>query len=385
MCILDTSRHVLMRNGSDVSVEPQVFALLAFLAANGGRLVTKDEVVEAVWHGRAVSDATINSRISAARAAVGDNGKDQSIIRTHNRLGFELVGPVDSTEEASGRGAPAIQQTIKYATSTDGIKIAFAESGSGPNVLRAGHFLTHLELDWQSPIWRPYLDAISTQHRLVRYDQRGTGLSDERLGEIGVEAYAEDLKAVADASGLETFSLIATSQGVPAAIKLAAENPDRVKNMVLYGGFAKGRARRENSYSQDEAQAMLTMIKSGWGDPKSAFMTAFTSLFCPDASKEEIDNLVEIQLASASPENAACIRRAIDLIDVSDLLSQIQTPTLVIHANNDSVHPFSQGRFLASHIPNAQFVRLDSRNHVPLPSDPVYEQFLSATLDFIDR
>jgi DNA-binding winged helix-turn-helix (wHTH) protein/fermentation-respiration switch protein FrsA (DUF1100 family) len=385
-CVLDTESYQLQKQGVEISVEPQVFELLSLLVENPGKLVSKDRIIDRVWEGRIVSEATVSARISAARTAVGDTGKDQAVIRTVQRRGLELIVPVQSRESGSASFEPCgREQTIHFAKSDDGTDIAFAQSGMGPVLVRAGHFLTHLEKDWSSPVWGPYLKKLSAAHSLIRYDQRGTGLSDSQLRNPSIEAYMADLLAVVDAAGLETFPLIASSQGVPTSVLFAATYPERVSRLVLFGGFAQGRSKRHHQYADEEANALLALIRSGWGKPNSAFMVAFTSVFCPGASKEEIDNLVEIQLASTSADNAARIRTAIDNFDVLEFLPQVQAPTLVIHASNDALHPVSQGRLLASGIPGAEFLQVESNNHVYLPSDPVWKQIVEAQLDFVGQ
>lgn len=385
-CVLDTESYQLQRFGTAVPVEPQVFELLSLLVENAGKLVSKDKIIERVWDGRIVSEATISARINAARTAVGDNGKSQAVIRTVQRRGLELVAPVETDcNEMSPAGMAKPTQTIHFVRSDDGTSIAYARSGDGSPVVRAGHFLTHLEKDWSSPVWGPYLKELSSRYSLIRYDQRGTGLSEAELKGTRIEDYVADLKAVVDAAGLETFPLVASSQGVPISIVFAAAYPERVSRLVLYGGFAQGRARRDHQYANDEANALMALIRSGWGKPDSPFMVAFTSVFCPGASKEEMDNMVEIQLASTSAENAATIRAAFDQFDVSACLPQVRVPTLIIHANADAVHPVTQGRWLASEIPGAEFLQVESNNHVYLPSDPAWRQIVDAQLEFLSR
>jgi len=385
-CILDMERHELWRMGDRVSVEPQVFDLLHLLVRRAGVLLSHDELIEEIWSGRAISDSALSSRINAARKAVGDNGRDQRVIRTVPRRGFVLGVPVTpESQSAPPKDRGEERQIIKFCQSKDGTRIGYAVSGNGPALVRAGHFLTHLEKDWHSPIWRPYLEALGRSHTVIRYDQRGTGLSDPSLRSTDLESYAADLQAVADAAGLESFPLIASSQGVPAAIHFAANHPDRVTRLVLYGGYAQGRAVRDPDYGADESRALVTMIRAGWGKRKSGFMAAFTSLFCPGATPAEIANLVDIQLASATPENAARIRVAIDEFDVSKLLSRVIAPTLVIHASADSVHPASQGQLIASAIAGAEYLQVESNNHIALPSDPAFTEIVTATLDFLSQ
>lgn len=384
-CELDTASHTFLRDGEKVPLEPQVFDLLHLLADRAGQLVTKDELIDEVWNGRIVSDAAISARINAARTAVGDNGKDQRVIRTISRRGFEMTAKVSGEATVAGATLPGMTQTVRYASAPDGTQIAYAISGTGPPLMRAGHFLTHLEKDWQSSVFWPAIEAFSENHTLVRYDQRGTGLSQTDIDELSIEAYSDDLLAVADAAGLKKFPIFATSQGVPVSIHFAAHHPDRVSRLVLCGGFAQGRSIRDHNYSRDEAEALMTLVRMGWGKPDSAFMSAFISMFCPDASREERLSLVESQIASATPELAARIRLTIDRFDVTGSLASVQAPTLVIHASGDALHPVSQGRLLAAKIPNAEFRQIESNNHIFLRSTPAWDEIMSATLAFLDR
>jgi len=386
-CKLDTVSHAFFRDGAPVHLEPQVFDLLHLLAGRAGHLVTKDDLVEEIWKGRIVSDATISARINAARMAVGDTGKDQQVIRTVSRRGFEMVASVsnDAIGTVTVDAPVPATQTIRYTQASDETQIAYAISGTGPPLIRAGHFLTHIELDWQSPVFRPMIDDLAENHTLVRYDQRGTGLSQADIDELSIEAYAADLLAAADAAGVERFSIFAASQGAPISIHFAANHPERVDRLVLWGGFAQGRLVRDDRFSRDEAEALMTLVRMGWGNADSAFMSAFISIFCPDASREERASLAESQLASATPEMAARIRMTIDRFDVVDRLAEVQAPTLIIHASGDALHPVSQARLLASNIPNAEFKLVRSNNHILLKSTPAWDEVMPAALEFLDR
>lgn len=386
-CVLDTERHLLFRDGEPVNTEPQVFDLLHLLVRNAGLLVTRDQIIEEIWGGRIVSESSISARTNAVRKAVGDSGKEQAIIKTVTRRGLQLVATVsrDNEEASAPQPLQSDRQKVRFAKSSDGTNIAYATSGSGPKIMRAGHFLTHLDMDWKSLIWRPYLDALGQDHTLVRYDQRGTGLSDPSVSNLDLESHVADLETVANAAGLDRFPLVALSQGVPVAIQFAVRNPERISCLILYGGYAEGRAIRDGGQSIDAANAMMMMMREGWGKPQSAFMSAFTSLFCPDASQEQLADLVELQLASTSPENAGQIRMAIDRFSVLDQLEKVQVPTLVIHSRNDSVHPLSEGQKLASNIPNADFIVLESNNHILLPGEPAWPDFVRETLEIMKR
>ncbi len=385
-CELDLVAHEFRRDGARVALEPQVFNLLALFLHHPGELVTHERILEQVWNGRIVSDAAPASRIASLRRALGDSGSAQTMLETVPRCGYRFLPAVtcDVPPEDAPAAAPDRPQRIRFARSADGTRIAFASTGQGPPLLRAGHFLTHLEEDWNSPIWRPLLDRLGAQFSVTRYDQRGTGLSDAAPPAYVLVALVADLGAVADAAGLDRFPIFAASQGVPVGIAYAVARPDRVSGMVLYGGYAQGRAVRGTAEERATAEAVLTLVREGWGR-SSAFADSFATLFMPDASVEERSGLVRMQLTSASAVNAVALRRAIDSFDVTDLLDRdrVRVPVLVIHAQGDAVHPLSQGRMLAAGISEAELVVSDSRNHVPLPQDPAWEGLMAAAIGFL--
>ena len=388
-CRLDPDSYSFTRDGDPKHLEPQVFDLLLYLAQHPGEVIGRDRLVESVWKGLNVSDSAIGARIAAARAAVGDTGKDQRIIRTVHRRGFQLAVPVSvpgNAAEPPAEAAPAAgnRQTVRFTRAADGASIAWAESGTGPPLLRVGHWLSHLELDWDSPVWQPLIAALGARHRLIRYDQRGTGLSTRKLDNVTLEHFVSDLEAVADAAGLERFPMIAASQASPVAIAFAARNPERVSGMVLYGGYAVGRVFRDSGPGDMTEETILALIRAGWGQAGSAFVNAFSSLFMPDATREQLDSFVRMQLASIAPDKAALLRSIVDRFMVVDLLDQIRVPTLVIHSEGDAIHPIAQGRLLASEIPGARFVTLDSRNHVPLPQLDSWQRMMREIRAFLD-
>ena len=385
-CSIDPERHAFMRNGKPVHVEPQVFALLLALIEKQGRLVTKDELIEIVWRGLSVSDATISARINAARKAVGDSGKKQVIIKTVHGRGFQLVATVYS-DQTSVEKKPATEiistQAIRFVSSSHNAKIAFAQSGEGPPLIRVGHWLSHLELDWHSSVWRPLIDALGSNHTLYRYDQRGTGLSSRDLDYADLDVFTDDLKAVADASGLESFPIFAASQAVPVAIRFAVKYPERVSGLILYGGFAEGRALRKASPDDIDENTLLGLIRAGWGQADSPFVKAFSSLSLPDATSEQMDSFVKMQTETITPENAARLRQVVDRFSVKDILHLVSSPTLVVHAISDAMQPIEQGRILASEIPNAKYVSMASRNHIPLPQEESWAQMMREIQSFL--
>ncbi len=385
---IDLRDQELYRLGQPLAIEPQVYALLAYFVMHPGKLIDHDELIQAVWQGRIVSDSAIAARISAARKVIGDDGKAQRLIKTVARRGFRFLAEV---EEVAGNGAGEAaagaatatfaqdqhdhHQSIHFCQSADGTRLAHALTGSGPQMVRTGHWLTHLEHDWHSPIWRPFLDRLGKQYEVVRYDQRGCGLSDRDIGDFSFQRFVEDLEAVIDSAARDRFILYATSQGVPVAIDYACRHPQRVSHLILHGGYARGRLVRRSQADVEQGEAILKLIEHGWGVSGSPFLQAFTTMYIPDANREQVDSLVELQRLTTTTQNAVAIRRAVDSFDVSHQLERIATKTLVIHAADDGVHPVDQGRKLAAGIRDSEFVLLDSANHAVVPQEPAWERF----------
>ncbi len=386
-CELDTETHEFRAGGDVRRLEPQVFDLLHCLVENPGRMVSRDQLIERVWDGRIVSEATISARINAARKSVGDDGTRQAVIQTVPRRGFRLIAEVQTGEEQGVPTAPlgepsATHQKVRFCFAPDGTRIAFAISGEGPPLMRAGHWLTHLEHDWHSPIWRPLLDELGKTFTVIRYDQRGNGLSDRDFERDTLDAFADDLAAVADAAGLERFPIYATSQGVPTAIEFATRSPGRVTELILHGGYHKGRLLRESA-DREQAEAYLALMRHGWGAEGSQFLQAFASFYIPDGTPEQIRSLVELQKITTTAETAVRLRRAFDSFEVTDRLAAIKVPALVIHARNDGIHPLQQGIEMASMLPDAELEVLDTRNHNISPHDPAWGPFFEAMRRFL--
>lgn len=374
---LDAVRRELRQGDRLVAVEPQVFDLLEFLIKHRDRVVSRDDLIAGVWGGRIVSESTLATRINAARKAIGDDGTAQRLVKTIARKGFRFVGDVREEKAPRGEaGGPALSQNITFCRTGDGVNIAMATVGQGPVLVKTANWLNHLEHDWESPLWGPFLRRLAGRFKLVRYDGRGNGLSDRDVADISQAGFERDLEAVVEAAGIERFALLALSQGVAAAVAFAARHPDRVSRLVLYGAYAQGRNRRGSSADAATAQTVMAMMREGWGQADSAFMRAFSSLYVSDASRTHIQWFADMQRLSTSAEVAARLRVACDDIDVVDMLPQIKVPTLVIHARQDHVAPYEQGRLLATRIPGARLVTLESENHVPVPGDPVWPKLL---------
>lgn len=391
---LDARRRELKRRGALVAVEPQVFDLLLFLIENHDRVVSKDELLEAVWAGRIVSESTLTSRINAARRAIGDSGAEQAMIRTVARKGFRFVAAVappkaDASaptvpEAESGSPAPPMRrQEIQFTTAADGTRIAYATVGDGPPLVKAANWLNHLEYDWESPIWKHFFAAMVADRRLIRYDARGNGLSDWEVKDFSFEAFVGDLERVIDASGVERFALLGISQGCPVSIAYAVRHPERVTHLILYGGYARGWLKLDLPGIDRQMEALETLMRQGWGRKNPAFRQLFTTAFIPDAPPELMQWFNELQRRSASPDNAANILRSVITFDVDHLLPRVQVPTLVLHCRGDAVQPFDEGRRLAAGIPGARFVALEGNNHLLLEDEPAWTRFLDEVRVFL--
>ncbi len=261
--------------------------------------------------------------------------------------------------------------------------IAYAEHGTGLPLVKAASWLTHLEYDWRSPVWKHWLEELARGHRVVRYDERGCGLSDREVDELSLEGFVSDLEAVVDAAQLDRFALLGLSQGGAIAIAYAVRHPERVSHVVLFGGYARGRLRRDLSPEQREEEALLqSIIRVGWGRPDPVFRRVFTTRFVPGGTAEQLEWFDELQRVSVDPKEAERLRASWSQIDVLDLLDAVDVPTLVAHARGDAVVPFSEGRLLASRIRGARFLPLDGRNHILLEHEPAWPVFLAELREF---
>jgi pimeloyl-ACP methyl ester carboxylesterase/DNA-binding CsgD family transcriptional regulator len=275
-----------------------------------------------------------------------------------------------------------VEQQIRFSTAPDGVQIAYATHGSGPPLVKAANWLTHLEYDWQSPTWRHWLEELGQRHTVLRYDERGCGLSDWAAEDLSLDAWVADLETVVDAAGLERFALLGLSQGGVIATAYAVRHPERVSRLVLYGAYARGRMKR-GAEARDEAETLFSLMRVGWGRADPVFRHVFTTLFMPEASAEQMESFDELQRVTCSPENAERLSRAWAGMDVADLLPEVTTPALVLHARHDAVVPFSEGRLMATRIPGARFVPLEGRNHILLADEPAWPALLAEVYAFL--
>jgi class 3 adenylate cyclase/pimeloyl-ACP methyl ester carboxylesterase len=296
------------------------------------------------------------------------------------------IAPSDGGAEpgVTAPNAVDLTQEIRFCTAADGVQLAYSMIGQGPPLMKTGNWMTHLEYDLESPIWRHLYRELVKDYTLVRYDARGNGLSDRTVDTISFDAFVSDLEAVVDAAGLAKFALFGISQGCAVSIAYAVRHPERVSHLILYGGFALGWNMRTQTAAQKEANAaMLTLMRVGWGKENAVFRQLFTSLFVPGGTKEQLDWFNELQRMTGSGDMAARIFESCSRIDVTALLPRVSVPTLVLHARNDAGISFEAGRRMAAGIPGARFVALTGRNHLFLESEPAFGQFLEHTRAFL--
>lgn len=278
---------------------------------------------------------------------------------------------------------PPPHQEIRFCLATDGVRIAYATSGEGPPLLKPANWLTHLEFDWESPVWRHWIRELSRGHRLIRYDERGNGLSDRQIEELSLEACQRDMEAVIAAAELTRFPVLGISQGCACAVAHAVQHPGQISRLILYGGYARGWTHRSSPAQLATRQALITLMRHGWGADSPAFRQAFTSLFMPDGTVEQARWFNELQRMTTSPENAVRIQEMFGAIQIEALLPQVTVPTLVLHCTGDEVVPFEEGRRLAMGIPGARFVPLEGRNHILLEDEPAWGRFLTEVRAFL--
>jgi pimeloyl-ACP methyl ester carboxylesterase/DNA-binding CsgD family transcriptional regulator len=294
--------------------------------------------------------------------------------------------PVQVSHQSANPDRTQARQRIHFTTSFDGTRIAYAIAGSGPPLVKTATFMCHLEYDWESPVWRHWLEEFTREHTLIRYDERGNGLSDWNVEDLSFEAWVRDLEAVVDAAGLNRFPLFAMSQGGPVAVAYAVRHPEKVSHLILYGAYARGWLHRDLTERQrEEERLLIDLMRVGWGKDNPAFRQVFATQLMPDATTDELHALDEQMRLSASPENAARLESEMHRSDVRHLAPQIQVPTLIIHCRRDVGVPFEEGRLLASLIPNAQFVVLESKNHLLTATEPAWKKFVAAFHSFLDN
>jgi DNA-binding winged helix-turn-helix (wHTH) protein/pimeloyl-ACP methyl ester carboxylesterase len=377
---LDVRERRLLRGGQPVPLTRKALETLRVLLERSGRLVTKDELMRCIWPDTIVEENNLNQNISVLRRALGEHTTGPRFIETVPGVGYRFVADVTKSGPSAGPPPAALaaspRQEIRFCTAADRTRIAYASVGAGPPLVKAANWLTHIEHEWDSPVWGHWIREISRRHQLVRWDERGCGLSDWNADDLSLGAWVHDMETVVDALGLERFAVLGISQGGAAAIAYAARHPERVSHLVLCGAYARGWRHRGNAEEAEARSALLGLTRLGWGQNNPAFRQLFTTRFIPDAGATEMEWFNDLQRVSTSPEMAGRLMDSFSRVDVRPLLAHVKAPAIVFHAQRDGVVPFDEGRLLAAGIPGSTFVPLPSRNHLLLEHEPAWPIFL---------
>ncbi|MEM8986154.1 MAG: alpha/beta fold hydrolase [Pseudomonadota bacterium] len=297
------------------------------------------------------------------------------------KVGLDLLRA--SSQVVQSGGDAGLRHEIRFCKSSNGVRIAYATAGAGRTIVKTANWLNHLQHDFESPVWAHIFAALTNTTRLVRYDARGNGLSDWNVSDFSFERQVEDLEAVVDAAVTEPFVLVGVSQGCAISIEYAARHPEKVSKLVLYGGYLRGWKKSHDAERHKHVKAMITLIRTGWGQENPAFRQMFTSLFMPEAPPEYHEKFNELQRITTSPENAAALMDALGDVDVTDRLAEVRAPALVLHATGDQRSEFEQGKEMALGLPDARFVSLETNNHLIPETDPAWPRCRDAIFDFL--
>lgn len=388
---LDIKERRLLRAGELIPLRGKIFDTLALLVENHGRLLPKKELIEQLWPDSIVEENNLDHNISKLRRALEEGTNGQRFIETIPRQGYRFIAEVKAGPVAKDIARPvelilrddAPKQEIQFFTTTDGVRIAYSIGGEGPPLVRAVDWINHLAFEWKNPFRRHWFSELMSHHTLLRYDQRGSGLSDWNVKDFSFERSLQDFKELIECSGFDRVALVGSCQGGAIATAFAARHPERVTKLIIFGSFARGWP-APDSMMNETFNAMLTLIRLGWGRDNPAFRQLWTTLFRPDASLAETEWMNEFQRITSSPENAARMLAEFPKIDIMDILPEVCCPTLVIHSRDDAVVPSQEGRLIASRIRGARFVEVPSRSHEVVPGDPAWQAFVDEISRFLE-
>jgi pimeloyl-ACP methyl ester carboxylesterase/DNA-binding winged helix-turn-helix (wHTH) protein len=371
---LEVEERRLVREGELVALAGKAFDTLRLLVEGAGTLQKQESLIDRLWPDVTVEPNNLQYNISLVRRALADAPGIE--IQTVRGQGYRLVADVrEAALELNAAPAAPKSQRVCFAKAHDGARLAYAFLGDGPPLVKVANWLSHLEMDLHGPMWRHWLEFLSRDRCLIRYDSRGNGLSDWQPPSITFADYVADLGTIFDAAGVKRAPLFGISQGAAAAAAYAARNPERVSALILVGGCARGWRKKSSTRVHERFEALMTLMRQGWGGKNAAFRQIFTTTFFPDAPKESVEWFNELQRQTTSADNAAQILSALGDFDVREDLPRVKAPTLVLHSRDDEVMPMRDGLELASGIPGARFVALESPNHIWLPHDPAWRRF----------
>jgi len=390
---LNPAQQLLAEGTKRVPLTPKAFRILLALVESQGQILSKEELLQKVWPDTFVEEATLAQNVFTLRRVLKDHRGTSHYIETVPKRGYRFVARVTEIaskvlgpgSESCHAGTPT-RQEIRFCSTRDGVRIAWASVGSGYPLVKAANWLNHLDYEWESPVWRHWIAELTKYHRFVRYDERGNGLSDREVTDISLEAWVQDLETVVDSAGLDRFALMGISQGGAPAITYAARHPERVSHLILIGAYSRGWEHRDNPEALKARHAFETLVRLDWGTKNPAFSFNFANLYVPEnATHEHQEWFNDLRRVSASPENAARIMEACDKINVRALLPSVSVPTIVFHSDRDRAVSSDEGRILAAEIPNARFVPLSSANHLLLADEPAWRVFVEELSRFFGR
>jgi pimeloyl-ACP methyl ester carboxylesterase len=384
--LLDVDERRLTRENQEIRLRGKLFDTLAVLVGNAGRLVRKHELMQAIWPDSIVEDNNLDYCVSQLRKLLHPH----KYIETVPKHGYRFVGEVKSAVpsaklvqvEPAPEPVDAPEQEIRFFTTSDGVRIAYTIGGTGPTLVRTIDWLNHLDFEWKSPFLRHWLSEIMRHNTLVRYDQRGSGLSDWDVEDFSFERTVKDFEELVDEAGLDRFAMFGGCQGAAVATAYAVQHPERVTKLIFNGAFANGWPSPGES-AAEQFSALLTLVRHGWGRDNPAFRQLWSTLFRPDADSVEMDWLNELQRISTSPDNAVRMMTEFPNIKIFDMLPEISCPTLVLHSRDDAAVPVHEGRLIAARIRGARFVELPSRCHLVGPGDPAWDLFVEEFSKFL--
>lgn len=367
-----------------IPLRPQSSDVLRLLVTNEGRAVSKQEIVDAVWSGEAVSDDSVYQCISEIRRAIGPGGSIS--IRTVSRRGY-LVEVQEAARSAIAARPFTVEnaEPIGEVRSRDGTRLAWSASGHGLPVLKTPSWINHLGLERRNRLYGPFYSALGRTARIVRYDQRGTGMSSWHVPQLSLESMHEDILAVTEAAGLERFFLLGLSQGVAFAVSFAARYPDRVLGIVGRGSYALGDLAGGNEQNRQTHEGFIRMAELGWESDDPTFRRHFTSRLIPEAPPEMASDIDEVQRASVPRDNLRAFLEFDARLDVSDDLARVRCPVLLIHARDDRMVPLADGRYLAERLPCCRFMVVEGESHVAVPGTEDFDTTVAEIESFLRR
>lgn len=386
---LERQEHRLIRAGTPVPLAGKAFHTLCALVERHGELVSKQDLMSAVWPETTVEENNLDRNISVLRKVLGDQAGGQPYIETVPRVGYRFVAPVTRVAAQPAlrpRDSEAsVRQEIRFCVSSDNVRLAYSRVGSGFPFVKVANCFNHLNFEWESPIWGHWVRDLASGHSLVRYDGRGNGLSDWDVADVSFEAWIRDLETVVDAAGLDKFVLFGHSQGGAIAIAYAVRHPERVSHLVLCGAYSRGAYHRDRPDAVEVRRALETLVQLNWGKTNPSFFQVVTDMYIPEhASPADQCWFRDLQQISVSTDNLVKYMRACDDINVRPLLPLISMPTIVFHSERDRVAPPQEGKILAAEIPGARFVPMASANHVLLAEEPAWELFREELATFLN-